>query len=272
MTTSAASNLRERTKIWVESPRVSAFIFVVIVINAITLGMKTSPAMMSDYGDLLIIANNVALVIFCIEILIKLFAFGWRFFLNAWNVFDFLVVGIALIPASGDLAVLRVLRVLRILRLISMLPQLRVVVESLLRAIPGIVSIAALLMIVFYVFAVIATASFGQAFPEWFGNLSRSFYTLFQIMTLESWSMGISRPVMDVYPYAWIFFVSFILVSSFTVLNLFIAIIVNSIQNVQDSMAAEKGEAPADVAAQVRAMREEVQALKQMLQAQKSDK
>ena len=137
---------------------------------------------------------------------------------------------IALVPASGQFSVLRALRILRALRLISGVPRMRKVVEALLRAVPGIGAVAALLLLVFYVFAVIATKLFGGDFPQWFGTIGESMYSLFQIMTLESWSMGIVRPVMQLFPFAWAFFVPFIIVSSFTVLNLFIAIIVDSMQ------------------------------------------
>ena len=146
----------------------------------------------------------------------------WR---DAWSVFDFAVVAIALLPATGPLAVLRALRVLRVLRLLTMVPSMRRVVGALLAAIPGLGSIALVLLIIYYVFAVIATKLFAATHPEWFGDLGRSLYTLFQIMTLESWSMGIARPVMENFPYAWAFFVPFILVATFTVLNLFNAML-----------------------------------------------
>ena len=141
-----------------------------------------------------------------------------------------MIVTIALVPASEQFSVLRALRILRALRLISGVPRMRRVVEALLRAVPGIGAVAALLLLVFYVFSVIATKLFGGAFPHWFGTIGESMYSLFQIMTLESWSMGIVRPVMQQFPFAWAFFVPFIIVSSFTVLNLFIAIIVDSMQ------------------------------------------
>ncbi len=265
-----SSGLRERAGRWVESKSISYFIMFVIIANAITLGMQTSKQLTMQYGEILDLIDNIALVIFCIELSIKLFAYGWRFFLNAWNIFDFLVVSISLVPSSGNLSILRILRILRVLRLISMLPQLRIVVEALLKAIPGIISIAGLLSIVYYVFAVIATSMFGEKFPEWFGSLGASLYTLFQIMTLESWSMGISRPVMETYPNAWAFFVPFILVSTFTMLNLFIAVIVNSIQSVQESIAAEKGESTSDVVTELHELRQELKALKLFLENQHS--
>jgi len=221
------AQFRERLGRWVESRPIQRLIVALILINAVTLGLETSPAVMESMGDLLKLIDRLLLGIFATEILIKLYAFGVRFFKNSWNVFDFLVVGIALLPATGPLTVLRVLR---LLRLVSMVPRFRFVVESLLRAIPGILSIAGLLLILFYVAAVMATGLFGERFPEWFGSIGESMYSLFQIMTLESWSMGIARPVMEVHPWAWAYFVPFILIATFTMLNLFIAIIVSTMQ------------------------------------------
>ncbi|MCW8963849.1 MAG: ion transporter [Gammaproteobacteria bacterium] len=226
--------MREKAGNWIESTPIQAFIIFLIVINAVILGMETAPQIMATHGDLLLMVDAIILGVFVIEILIKLFAFRLGFFNNAWNVFDFIVVGIALVPASGPLAVLRALRVLRVLRLISMLPQLRLVVEALLKAIPGISSVFALMSILFYVFSVMATTMFGKDFPTWFGSIGDSMYTLFQIMTLESWSMGIVRPVMEQHPYAWAFFVPFILIATFTMLNLFIGIIVNTMQTIHE--------------------------------------
>ncbi len=225
---------------WVETPRVQHTILVLIVINAAILGLETSPAVMAAVGPLLLAVDKAILAVFVAEIAIKLAAQRGSFFRQPWNVFDFAVVGIALVPASGPLAVLRTLRVLRVLRLISMVPRMRMVVESLLHAVPGIASIGALMMILFYVAAVMSTGFFGESFPQWFGGIGESMYTLFQIMTLESWSMGIVRPVMESAPWAWAFFVPFILIATFTMLNLFIAIIVNTMQEMHEREVARE--------------------------------
>lgn len=225
------NTLREKIGVFVEGPRAQRFIMALIVINAITLGLETVPSVLAAYGPILKTFDQIVLTIFVIEILGKLFYRGWRFFLNGWNVFDFVIVGIALIPAAGPFAVLRSLRILRVLRMISVVPSMRRVVQALLAAIPGIGSVGLLILLVFYVGAVISTKTFGAAFPEWFGTIGGSMYTLFQIMTLESWSMGIVRPVLVEFPLAWIFFIPFILITSFTVLNLFIGIIVDAMQS-----------------------------------------
>ncbi|OUD16043.1 ion transporter [Thioflexithrix psekupsensis] len=227
---------------WVESPRIQAIIVLIIVFNAVTLGLETSEAIVAKYGFILSFIDSFILGIFILEILLKLYAFGWRFFKSGWNIFDFVIVAIALMPSSGSLSVLRALRILRILRLISFISQLRLIVEALLKSLPGIASIAGLVLLMFYVSAVISTRMFGESFPEFFGTIGASMYTLFQVMTLESWSAGVARPVMELYPYAWLFFIPFILFTTFTMLNLFVAIIVDTMQQVhkKDRDAAQQ--------------------------------
>ncbi|MBE1296757.1 ion transporter [Phycobacter azelaicus] len=222
-----------------DSARFSRFITAVILVNAVTLGMETSPAIMDRIGPLVLMIDKICLSIFVAEILSKLIVSRHRFFLSGWNIFDFVIVGIALLPAGQGLSVLRALRILRVLRVISVAPRLRRVVEGFITALPGMGSVFLLMAIIFYIGAVMATKLFGNSFPEWFGNLGLSAYSLFQIMTLESWSMGIVRPVMDVYPYAWAFFVPFIMVTTFAVVNLLVGLIVNSMQ---DAHAEEDNE------------------------------
>lgn len=240
--TSAAWYSRPAVGGFVLSKPIQNFVIVVILINAVTLGMETSPAIVHTAGDLLHIVDRVCLGIFIVEIALKLYAERLRFFTNAWNIFDFIVVGVALIPGADGLAVLRALRVLRVLRLISVVPALRRVVDALVRAVPGIVSIAALLAIIFYVGAVMATMLFGEAFPELFGDLGASLFSLFQVMTLDNWSV-IARDVSAEIPWAPAFFVPFVLISALTVLNLFIAVIVDAMQGL-DEDRTEKGERP----------------------------
>ena len=177
--------------------------------------------------------RHLALWFFTVEIGLKIWLYRGRFFRDPWSIFDFVIVSIAWLPSSGPLSVLRALRIVRALRLLSIVPQMRTVIGALFRALPGMGSVIAVLALVFYVAAVMATKLFAADFPEWFGSIGASMYSLFQIMTLESWSMGIVRPVMEQHPYAWLFFVPFIIVTSFAVLNLFIALIVNSMQTMQ---------------------------------------
>ena len=226
----------------VESPLFTRFITAVILFNAVILGLETSKTAMDRAGELIIALDKLCLAIFTVEILAKLLAHGRRFFRDGWNLFDATIVGISLIPAGAGLSVLRALRILRVLRMVSIVPRLRRVVEGLFNALPGMASVFALMGLIFYVAAVMATKLFGASFPQWFGSLGASAYSLFQIMTLESWSMGIVRPVMEVYPYAWMFFVPFILVTTFAVVNLVVGLIVNSMQ---DAHAEEENAATA---------------------------
>jgi voltage-gated sodium channel len=205
----------------VESTSMQRVVMWLIVTNAVLLGLETVPAIMNEFGPIILMLDQAILAVFVFELLGKFAYRRLAFFRDGWNWFDLIVVGIALVPAAGPLAVLRTLRVLRLLRLLSVVPSMRAVIEGLFRALPGMGSIAALISLIFYVGSVLATNLYGRDFQDWFGKIGASMYSLFQIMTLESWSMGIVRPVMEVHPWAWAFFVPFILVTTFAVLNLF---------------------------------------------------
>ena len=272
-----SGTLRERLAIWVETPKFRYTILAVIGLNSITIGLETSPSVMAVIGDELHLIDNIILAIFVGELVLRIYGHGWRFFRDPWGLFDFAIVTVALMPASEEFAVFRALRVLRALRLVSGVPRLRRVVGALLGAVPGIGAVAALLILIFYVFAVIGTKLYGTEFPQWFGTVGESMYSLFQIMTLESWSMGIVRPVMEVHPNAWAFFVPFIIVSSFTVLNLFIAIIVDSMQTMHEAEREETVEEVAKVvyaegdviSAEISRLRDEVRELRTLLDQDK---
>jgi voltage-gated sodium channel len=260
-----------RAGAWVESPPVQWVITALIIVNAVILGLETSQTVMAAAGPALLLLDQAILAVFVIEIVLRI---GYRrlaFFRDGWSLFDFAVVAIALAPVMPGLSVLRALRVLRVLRLVTVMPRLKMVVRALLSSLPGLGSIALLQALVFYVGAVIATKLFAADFPDWFGSIGRSLYTLFQVMTLESWSMGIVRPVMEVYPYAWAFFVPFILVATFTMLNLFIAVIVSAMQAIQhdetEAVTQEIRSATHDetetILDELRRLRAEVAALRQ---------
>ncbi|MFT5346686.1 MAG: voltage-gated sodium channel [Dinoroseobacter sp.] len=208
--------------------------------NAVLLGMETSPAIMSGAGPLIVALDRICLGIFVVELALKLLALGPRFFRSGWNIFDFVIIGISLTPGAQALSVLRALRILRLLRVISAAPRLQRVVEGFITALPGMGSVFLLMSIIFYIGSVMATKLFGASFPQWFGSLGESAYSLFQIMTLESWSMGIVRPVMEIYPYAWAFFVPFIMMTTFAVVNLLVGLIVNSMQDAHGAEDAAK--------------------------------
>ena len=228
---------RQRISEFVEHPKFTIFITTLIFINAITLGLETDASITRHFGGWLSKIDRLILALFTVELALKFYAYRFSFFRSGWNIFDFVIVFIAWLPTTGALSVLRALRILRVLRLLSVVPQMRRVISALGHSIPGMISVVGVLCIIFYVSAVLTTKLFGSHpdpdLQEWFGTVGASAYTLFQIMTLESWSMGIVRPVMEHYPYSWIFFVPFIIVTSFAVLNLFIGIIVDAMQIVQ---------------------------------------
>jgi voltage-gated sodium channel len=246
----------------IESRRFDLAITVLIVVNAVTLGLETSERAMNAIGPLLVVLDRVILTVFVVELLARFAVYRTDFFRDPWRIFDLVVVGIALMPATGSLSVLRALRILRVLRIIGMVPSLRRVVGGLIAALPGMGSIMLLLSLVYYVFSVMATKLFGAAFPDWFGTIALSAYSLFQIMTLESWSMGIVRPVMEVFPWAWLFFIPFIVSTTFTVLNLFIGIIVSAMQEEHDAEATAERQALQNeqelILAEIRALRAEL--------------
>ena len=257
------ARIQARVSEFVEHSTFQQIITGLILLNALTLGLETADSVMARAGGLILWIDKIILGIFVAELLLKFFAYGFGFFKRGWNIFDFIVVGIALVPSSGPLSVLRAFRVLRVMRLVSVVPAMRRVVQALLASIPGVTSVFALLLLIFYVFAVICTKLYGvhpnADLQEWFGTVGRSMYSLFQIMTLESWSHGIVRPTMKIYPMAWLVFVPFILISSFAVLNLFIAVIVNAMQEQQAAELAEATETlEEDIAEQTRALTAEV--------------
>ena len=269
---STAPGLQQKVRALVDAPLFRHTIIVVIVLNAIVLGLETVPQIYRSIGTVLDLADRTMLAIFVVELLLRLFAYRGAFFRDPWSVFDIIVVGIAVLPHSGAFSVVRALRVLRVLRLLSAVPSMRRVVGALLSALPGMGSIAVMLLLVLYVFAVMATSFFGSIAPENFGHLGISLFTLFQTMTGEAWP-DIARSVMVEMPYAWIFFIVFILVSTFSVLNLFIAVVVNAMQEQvadefraeEEMYAAEASSERAVLLEELRAVRREVAELRQKL-------
>lgn len=250
-----------------EHPMFERSILALIVFNAIILGMETSDVIMaSQLGPVLLLLDTIILGIFVVEVTLRLIADFKGFWRNPWRIFDLIIVTISLIPTTGALSAMRAFRILRVLRVISQVRSMRRVVTGLLSALPGMGSIVLLLSLIFYVFAVISTKLFKDAFPQWFGSIGESSYTLFQIMTLESWSMGVVRPVMEVFPFAWLLFVPFIIMTAFTVLNLFIGVIVDAMQHEHEMEAREERENLISdneiILSELRALRAEVKELK----------
>lgn len=251
----ARSDHRARLRTFLERDVVVYSILGVIIFNAITLGLQTSTWVVERFGGFLDVVDRVVLAIFVIEIALKLYAYGWRFFTSAWNIFDLLIVSIGLVPNAEGLSALRGLRVIRALRLLSVMPQMRAVIQALLDAMPGMGAVILMLAIVYYIFSVMATMLYRGTHPQWFGTIGESAYSLFQIMTLESWSMGIVRPVMEEHPWAWVFFVPFIIITAFSVLNLFIGLLVNTMQS------AVEAETEAELEALKRVVKTEIDEL-----------
>ncbi len=219
----------------VDNPLTERIVIALIVVNAITLGLETSPSIMAAHGPLLIAIDRVILSVFVVELAARMLVKRGAFFRDPWSLFDLFVIGIALVPASESLSVLRALRILRALRLITVVPSLRKVVAGLIGALPGMGSIGLLLVLVYYVFAVIATKLFGETNPELFGSLGASAYTLFQSMTFDDWSNGIVRPLSEKgHEFGWVFIMLFMVLSAFMVLNLFIGVVVTALDEVTD--------------------------------------
>jgi voltage-gated sodium channel len=257
-------SMRERVTRLVEAPLFAQVIIAVIVVNAISLGAQTSPRLMRTLEGPLTTLDTIALGIFVAELLAKLYAYRLRFFRDPWNCFDFFVVAVSLIPGAGAFSILRALRVFRILRLVSMIPSMRRVVDTLLAAVPGAASIIGLLVIMVYVSGVMATMLFREASPEYFGNLGASLWSLFQTLTGEAWP-EIARSVMDDEPAAWIFFLIYILVTTFVVLNLFLAVIVNAMESVQAKEWAVERQTESNILGELTALRTELAALRSVL-------
>ncbi|AXX87669.1 ion transporter [Malaciobacter marinus] len=248
-------------KLFISSKKFQNFIATLIVINGIILGLATSKQIVQEYSSILTFLDNTIIAIFTIEIILRIYVHRLSFFKDPWSLFDFFVVAISLVPANEGLSILRVLRVLRLFRLLTVIPQMRTIIAALLGVIPGIASVSMVLLLFFYVFAIMATNLYGASFPQWFGTLGESMYTLFQVMTLESWSMGIARPIMELYPYAWVFFVIYILIVTFVMVNLFIGLIVDAIFTIKGEQKEEKSKELQEI----ELLKEQVQELKQIL-------
>ena len=239
----------EKAKKFVEGHLFQNFILAVIVLNAAIMGIQTAQHLPAGVQQMLLLLDTACLWIFIVELLIKLIVYRLPFFRSGWNLFDLTLVTLSLFSEFSFFSIFRIFRIFRALRslkalkslrsfrLVSGLKNLRIIVEAIGRSIPGICWSGILLLLVYYIFSIMGTTLFGPQFPDWFGSIGRSFYTLFQVMTLESWSMGISRPVMEVFSWAWLYFVPFVLCTSFLIMNVVVGIVVNAISEVSASQA-----------------------------------
>ena len=202
----------------------------------------TDNALMTKFGKELYMLCDICVWIFTVELGIKLYVYKKQFFKDGWNIFDFIIVAISWVPTGGvfsSFRVFRILRTLRALRLITQLEKLRVIVQAIIDSIPNVSWACVLLMIIFYIFAIMGTTLFAQDFPIAFGTLGKSLFTMFQLTTLEAWP-DIARDVMIKFPLAWTYFVSFIIISSFIVMNVIVGVVVNAISEISDDIKKER--------------------------------
>ncbi|MEC3885617.1 ion transporter [Halobacillus litoralis] len=225
---------------FIEHKSFSRFILTVILINAVIIGISTDDSIYQNYQSLFIFLDILVLSIFTVEIILKLVVYRRHFFKDGWNIFDFVIVfGSLVLYNTHFVGVLRILRVLRVLRTISVVPSLRRLTSALFLAIPAIGSVMILMAIIFYVYAIIGVTFFGDIAPEYFGNVGLSTLTLFQVFTLESWASGVFRPIFAEITWSWVYFVSFIVISAFIILNLIIGEIVNNAQQLSEHAEEE---------------------------------
>lgn len=241
-----------------EAPSFERFVVFVIILNGVIVGLETRPDLMATWGGAFEWANHGILAIFILEAGLKMIAL-WprpqRYFANGWNVFDFGVIVLSLLPASGEFAtVARLIRLLRVLRLVTAMPKLRLMVATLVRCIPGMGHVLSLMAILFYVYGIAGVHLYGAHDPEHWGSLSRALLTLFQIATLEAWT-DLMKNAMTLHPLHWIYFVSFVLLGTFVVVNLFVAVVINSLEESHREVAeAEAAELQRDAPAVARQM------------------
>ena len=262
----------------VDSKAFQGIILFVILFNCVLMGIETIKGLSENTLFVLAVINDICLWIFIAEIIIKFLAYGPSYFKDPWNWFDMFVVGISLFSGLSFMSAFRAMRVLRVLKslkalkgtkLIGSVRHLQVIIVAIVRSIPSIMWTGILLILIYYIFALIGVNLFGDAFPDWFGNIGKAMYTLFQVMTLESWSMGISRPVMEVYSFAWAYFVPFVLLSSFIVMNVVVGIVVNAISEVTaDNAKEEANENPVsnkELVSEIHSLKEQLDRLEKQL-------
>jgi voltage-gated sodium channel len=238
----------------------------VIVLNAMLLGLETSPRIMQSAGGGLLALNWIIQAIFVFEIAVRILAHWPRptaFFRGGWNVFDFVVVAVAFLPASGGFATIgRLLRLLRVTRLVSVFPQLRLIISTMLLSIPSMGHVVLLLSLLLYVYGIAGVYMFRDADPTHWGTLGAALLSLFQVVTLEGWT-ELQRALLPEHPWAWVFFASFIVVAVFVVINLFIAVVINNLEKAREKeqQIADASSPEHEVLARVAALRREIEEL-----------
>jgi voltage-gated sodium channel len=280
--------LSSKIALLVNHPAFSNTIITIILFNAVIVGLETYPGLYLPYQEWFYFADRLLLWLFTIEIILRLISTRplIDYFKNSWNLFDFfIVVSGHLFAGAHFVTVLRILRVLRVLRAISVMPSLRRIVNALLMTIPALGNIMFLMGLLFYIFAVMGTMLFSHHEPEYFGSLHLTLLTLFQVVTLESWASGVMRPLLLDVPWAWVYFVAFILVGTFVIFNLFVGVIVSNVDKVdllEAEMEREKNgdiegnsvedSKPDETKVELNALRLEVKELKELIIGLKNNK
>lgn len=219
------------------------FVLAVILVNAVLVGLETSKDLVRDYGGLFDLINFAIQAIFVFEIGVRILSYGpnfLRFFRDPWNVFDFVIVVFALLPAGGQFAtVARLARLMRVVRLVSIFPELRLIVGTMLRSLSSMGNVILLLSLVMYVYGVLGYHLFGERDPENWGTLGLALLTLFEVLTLEGW-VELQNIGMEESSWVWLFYASYVLLAVFIVVNLFIAVVINNLETVKaETRAAE---------------------------------
>ena len=251
----------------------------VIILNAIVLGILTDRSLTAEQIFLLEAVDKACLVIFVIELVAKLLVYKKNFWSDAWNIFDFVVVASSIIFISSSVSIIRAFRIFRLLKALAEFPELQILVSAMLKAIPSMSWALVLLFIIFYIFAVFGSALYSENFPELFGGVGGSMFTLFQVMTFESWATAVARPIMEIHPYAWVYFLVFILLTSITLLNVMVGIVVEAVGTISEAAkkkqaaneaerALAEGNVPDEVEMEIRKHFEEIEKLLQERRAQ----
>ena len=213
-----------------------------IILNGVILGMETSTGLVAQYGQLFELTSHFILLVFILEAAMKITAVAPRlklYFGSGWNLFDFSVVVLSLVPSTGEFAMIaRLARLLRVMRLISTIPELRLIVSTLVRSLPGMMHVISLMAVIFYIYAIAGFHLFNQHDPELWGTLGLSLLTLFRVVTLEDWT-DVMYTAMDMHPLSWMYFVSFVVIGTFVIINLFIAVVINNLEEAKQERLAE---------------------------------
>ena len=269
-------NMRDLAHRLTHSNGFEFFIIGLILLNAVLLGLETLPFMMNGYAIWISLGQQVTLGVFILEAALKIFAVSPRadrYFRDGWNVFDFSIIVFSLIPATGGFAIIaRLGRLLRLLRLVSAVPELRLIVATLVRSIPSMLHIVALMSLMVYIYAIIGYQLFHEHDPEHWRNLGISLLSLFRVVTLEDWT-DIMYKAMELHPLTWIYFVSFVVFGTFVVINLFIAVVINNLDEAKQERLRKLEQAPTadSLLSELRATQQSLRRLEEQLQRRQDE-